>query len=290
MTSTIGERLAASAGWLDGIAEQLQPLVQRVVEASPQVKNAVDGTWLRTPLHPALTDVPVGAYTTSVVLDAADALTGSEAARNGADAALAVGIASSLPAAATGAGDWRTLQGADRRLGLIHGSANGAALLAFGTSLALRAGGRRGAGRAMSAAGFALSTLAAHLGGELSFRRGVRVDRTAWEERAGEFTAALPEAAIDGEELCRTEVEGSPVLLARASDGSICAIAATCTHLGGPLDEGQRDGDTVVCPWHGSRFDLHDGAVLEGPAVFSQPAYDTRVVGGQVEIRARDRA
>ena len=57
MTTTIGERLAASAGWLDGIAEQLQPLVQRVVEASPQVKNAVDGTWLRTPLHPALTDV-----------------------------------------------------------------------------------------------------------------------------------------------------------------------------------------------------------------------------------------
>ena len=80
------------------------------------------------------------------------------------------------------------------------------------------------------------------------------------------------------------------MLLARAADGSICAIAATCTHLGGPLDEGQRDGDTVVCPWHGSRFDLRDGAVLEGPAVFSQPAYDTRVVGGQVEIRARDSA
>ena len=60
--------------------------------------------------------------------------------------------------------------------------------------------------------------------------------------------------------------------------------------LGGPLDEGQRDGDTVVCPWHGSRFDLRDGAVLEGPAVFSQPAYDTRVVGGQVEIRTRDSA
>jgi hypothetical protein len=145
MTSTIGERLAASAGWLDGIAEQLQPLVQRVVEASPQVKNAVDGTWLRTPLHPALTDVPVGAYTTSVVLDAADALTGSEAARNGADAALAVGIASSLPAAATGAGDWRTLQGADRRLGLIPRI--GQRRRAAGVRHLARAARRRAAGR-----------------------------------------------------------------------------------------------------------------------------------------------
>ena len=52
------------------------------------------------------------------------------------------------------------------------------------------------------------------------------------------------------------------------------------------LDEGERDGDTVVCPWHGSRFDVCTGAVESGPAVFPQPRFETRVRDGKVEIRA----
>jgi nitrite reductase/ring-hydroxylating ferredoxin subunit/uncharacterized membrane protein len=287
MGSTIGERLAASQEWLDDVAELLQPKVQEVVEASPRVKNAVDGTWLHTPLHPALTDVPVGSFTAAALLDAADVVTGSVVARHGADAALAVGIAGSLPAAATGASDWRALLGEDRRLGLIHGMANGGALLLYTTSLALRIAGRRGAGRTVSAAGFALSAFAAHLGGELSFRRGVRVDHTAWEERPSEYTRVLDASELHGEELRRVDVDGVPVLVTKASDGQVCAIANTCSHLGGPLNEGERRGDTVVCPWHGSRFDLRNGDVVEGPAVFPQPAYDTRVVDGHVELRER---
>jgi nitrite reductase/ring-hydroxylating ferredoxin subunit/uncharacterized membrane protein len=290
MGSTIGERLAASQGWLDGLAEKVQPKVQDVVEASPRVKNAVDGTWLHTPLHPALTDVPVGAFTTSMLLDAADLASGSVVARHGADAALAVGIAGSLPAAATGASDWRALLGEDRRLGLIHGMANGGALVLFTMSLALRIADRRGPARAVSAAGFALSAFAAHLGGELSFRRGVRVDHTAWEERPSEFTPVLKASKLKGSELHRSEVNGAAILVARSADGQVCAIANTCSHLGGPLNEGDRDGDTVVCPWHGSKFDLCNGDVVEGPAVFPQPAYDTRVLDGQIEVRERRRA
>jgi nitrite reductase/ring-hydroxylating ferredoxin subunit len=76
-----------------------------------------------------------------------------------------------------------------------------------------------------------------------------------------------------------------PVLVARAASGKVCAIAATCTHLGGPLDEGERDGDTVVCPWHASRFDLCTGEVLESPAVFSQPRYEAREVDGAISLR-----
>ncbi|MDX6593100.1 MAG: hypothetical protein QOJ13_2296 [Gaiellales bacterium] len=287
MGSTIGERLAASQDWLDGVAEKVQPKVQEVVEASPRVKNAVDGTWLHTPLHPALTDVPVGAFTTAVLLDAADAASGSPVARHGADAALVVGIAGSLPAAATGASDWRTLLGEDRRLGLIHGMANGGALVLYTASLALRLADRRGAGRALSTAGFALSAFAAHLGGELSFRRGVRVDRTAWEERPTEYTPVMSESELKGTELHRAEVNGAAVLVTRSTDGKICAIADTCSHLGGPLNEGDRDGDTVACPWHGSKFDLCSGDVIEGPAVFPQPAYETRVANGRIEVRER---
>ena len=77
------------------------------------------------------------------------------------------------------------------------------------------------------------------------------------------------------------------MLVARAEGTSeVCAIAATCTHLGGPLDEGERDGNTVICPWHGSRFDLCSGEVEGGPAVYPQPRYETRLRAGKVEIRA----
>ncbi len=76
-------------------------------------------------------------------------------------------------------------------------------------------------------------------------------------------------------------------MLVTSRGRSVCAIAAVCSHLGGPLEQGERDGDTVVCPWHGSRFDLCSGRVVDGPAVFDQPAYDARVRKGRLEIRLR---
>jgi nitrite reductase/ring-hydroxylating ferredoxin subunit len=77
------------------------------------------------------------------------------------------------------------------------------------------------------------------------------------------------------------------VLVARSEEtGEVCALAATCSHLGGPLDKGRREGDTVICPWHGSRFDLCTGEVLAGPAVYPQPLYEARLRAGKVEVRA----
>jgi nitrite reductase/ring-hydroxylating ferredoxin subunit len=95
----------------------------------------------------------------------------------------------------------------------------------------------------------------------------------------------LGESELQGFQLKRVEVDGEPALVTRSTSGSICAIAATCSHLGGPLEEGERDGDVVTCPWHGSRFDLCDGSVLDGPAAFPQPVYETRVVDGRIELR-----
>jgi nitrite reductase/ring-hydroxylating ferredoxin subunit len=80
------------------------------------------------------------------------------------------------------------------------------------------------------------------------------------------------------------DVDGVPVLLARTRAGEVCALANTCTHLGGPLAEGSREGDTVTCPWHGSRFDLRTGAVVAGPAVFVQPRLDARVRDDTIEV------
>ena len=58
--------------------------------------------------------------------------------------------------------------------------------------------------------------------------------------------------------------------------------------MGGPLEQGTREGDTVVCPWHNSRFDLCTGRAIDGPAVFPQSGYETRVENGKIEVKAVD--
>ena len=75
------------------------------------------------------------------------------------------------------------------------------------------------------------------------------------------------------------------MLLARA-DGGLRALANTCTHAGGPLDEGELADGCVTCPWHGSTFRLDDGSVVRGPASTPQPTYETRVRDGWIEVRA----
>ena len=67
------------------------------------------------------------------------------------------------------------------------------------------------------------------------------------------------------------------------------AIGSRCSHAGGPLDEGDVDDGhcTVTCPWHQSEFRLDSGAVVHGPATVPQVAYDVRVTGGRIEVRAR---
>jgi nitrite reductase/ring-hydroxylating ferredoxin subunit len=78
------------------------------------------------------------------------------------------------------------------------------------------------------------------------------------------------------------------VLLLRRGE-RIYAIAETCSHLGGPLAEGEIEDLSVICPWHGSRFALDSGQVLDGPATFPQPCFETRVQHGQIEVRAARR-
>jgi nitrite reductase/ring-hydroxylating ferredoxin subunit len=69
--------------------------------------------------------------------------------------------------------------------------------------------------------------------------------------------------------------------------GRIHALGERCAHFGGPLADGEVRDDAIVCPWHGSRFSLEDGRVLDGPATMPQPCFETRVRDGFVEIRRR---
>src|ERR671911_17101 len=167
MGGTLGQRIVDRLGWLDTLAEKVQPKVKEAVGEGEErggttVRNALDGTWLGTPLHPALSDVPVGSWTAALIFDGLDAATGSRAMRNAADAALAVGIAGGLAAAVVGLSDWRDLRGGSRRMGVAHALLNAAGLNLSITSLVLRARGRRNAGRLAFLAGYSLVGLGAH--------------------------------------------------------------------------------------------------------------------------------
>ena len=84
----------------------------------------------------------------------------------------------------------------------------------------------------------------------------------------------------------RAEVNGLRVVLVRRA-ARVYALGERCSHLGGPLAEGEVRDEAIVCPWHGSRFALEDGRVLDGPATMPQPCFETRVRDGFVEVRRR---
>ncbi|HZF57245.1 MAG TPA: DUF2231 domain-containing protein, partial [Rubrobacter sp.] len=163
MGRTISERIVDRLPWLDGLAEKTQPKVQEAIDrGGVTLRNALDGVWIEVPLHPVLTDVPVGSWTAAITLDAIDLVSGSKAVRNAADGALAVGVVGGFAAAAVGISDWRYLSGGSRRMGMAHGLLNTVGLALNTTSLILRATGRRNAGRLAFLAGFSINGIGAH--------------------------------------------------------------------------------------------------------------------------------
>ena len=246
------------------------------------LKNVLHGTWLGHPLHPALVHVPLGAWTTALALDALDERRGGRW-RRPADTAIAVGIAGAAGAALTGLADWQHVDGPPRRTGMAHAALNTLALGLYVGSLLLRRRGARGAGRALSGAGFAVVAAAGYLGARLVYHDRLGVDHAQREGPDG-FTRAAREVEVLEGQPHRAEVDGVRVVLIRRHD-RIHALGEACSHLGGPLAEGRVDGDAIVCPWHGSRFALQDGRVLDGPATMPQPCFETRVREGYVEVR-----
>ena len=81
------------------------------------------------------------------------------------------------------------------------------------------------------------------------------------------------------------EIEGKAIGVFNV-DGKYYAINDVCGHRGGPLAEGELDGTTVICPWHGSTFRFADGSIVRGPASTPEPCYQTRIQDGRIEVRA----
>lgn len=276
---------------LDRLSHQVQPLVRNAFKsagpAGREVKNILHGTWLGHPLHPALTDVPLGAWTAALALDAMESISGRRELGAGADAAIAVGLVGAAGAAVTGLTDWSETDGRARKVGLLHGLLNVGATVLYTTSLVLRRKQKRTAGVGFAMLGFAVSSASAYLGGHLVFSEQVGVNHAAAQKMPKEFVSVLADAELREDEMKCVAAGGVPVLLVRR-EGDVCSLAHTCSHLGGPLSEGKLDGDLVQCPWHGSRFNVRDGSVVDGPATFPQPLFETRVREGQIEVRSVD--
>jgi nitrite reductase/ring-hydroxylating ferredoxin subunit/uncharacterized membrane protein len=242
------------------------------------------GRWVGHPLHPALSDLPIGLWTGATVLDVVDR---SPPPRRGLDAAgllSAAGLLAAGATAVTGLSDWTVSNDQDRRVGLFHGLLNTAALGLQAASLGTRMAGHHRTARALGAAGLTVTVGAAYLGGHLVFTNGAMVSRVAWALGPRRWTRAVPEADLPDDSPAVAEVEGRQVMLYRHG-GSLYAIDNICSHAGGLLSRGTIADLTVTCPLHGSRFALTDGRVGRGPASQPQPALRTRIRNGWIEVR-----
>ena len=270
---------------LDPILDPLQRAANRVIPEESRVKDLLSGTWLGHPLHPLLTDVVIGAWTSALLLD----LLGGEGAEGSADGLVSVGILASVPTAAAGVSDWADLFDGDRRAGGIHAFANTGALALQGLSAAARRRGDRRRGVVLSATAYAVMSFSGWLGGHLSYARGVGVNQTAFDDAPTDWTPVLDAGELLDDTLTGAEADGVGVLLVRRYS-HVHAMADRCTHRGCALHEGTlNDDDTITCPCHGSTFRL-DGSIVKGPATSPQPSYDARVRDGKVEIRAEQTA
>jgi nitrite reductase/ring-hydroxylating ferredoxin subunit/uncharacterized membrane protein len=266
--------------WLTGV---LGPFRERYQD-NPVLELMHGGRWVGHPLHPALSDLPIGLWTGAVVLDVVDS---SPPPGPGIDAAgmlNAVGILAAGATVVTGVTDWTVSDDQDRRVGLFHGLLNTAALGLQCAALGTRMAGHRGTARALGAAGLTVTVAAAYLGGHLVFSKGVMVSRVAWATGPRRWTRALPEADLPDDSPTAVEVEGRQVMLYRHR-GILYALDNICSHAGGLLSRGTIAGLAVTCPLHGSRFGLADGSVVRGPASQPQPVLPTRIRNGWIEVR-----
>jgi nitrite reductase/ring-hydroxylating ferredoxin subunit len=295
---TRGTRLLSLIGrqeWLDRPSYRLEHLLSLAFNSLGRsrdgVANALNGVWLGHPAHPPLASLTSGAVGTTIGLDALSLLPGRSKPET-ADAsrfamrALGLGILANLGSAVTGAADWQHTHEEDRRIGLVHGMLNGMATGLYIMSWLDRRRGRHGRGIVTSAIGYGITATAGYRGGALVFASGIGIDRSGQRLRTPDWTPVLPVESLKDSKPQRVEVDGLGLVLCRTgNNGDVAAFGEFCPHLAAPMSDGWVDRGRLVCPWHGSRFDICSGAVLRGPSAAPIPRYETRINDGMIELR-----
>jgi nitrite reductase/ring-hydroxylating ferredoxin subunit len=275
------ERLE-NASPLDPVVKTVRKIVNRALGPQP-VRDLLHGLWLGHPVHPMLTDLPIGAWTSAAVLDVVPG-TGPAAST-----LIATGCAAAVPTAVTGWADWSQLHPQQQRVGLVHAISNVVGLGLFTASLAARARGATMRGKLLSYAGLGAVMGGGYLGGHLVFRQAAGASHVADVVDlfpSGWHDVGPLEELPDGKPAKRT-VDGVDLLVVRRGQ-HVDVLADKCSHLSGPLSDGDftvKDGQgCIVCPWHGSTFRLADGAAVHGPATSPQHRFATRVTNGRLAV------
>jgi uncharacterized membrane protein len=151
---------------IDDVADTLFDKVGRSLAESP-FGDFLRGAWLGHPLHPMLTDLPIGFWTSAVTLDFLAPRSGKRAAQ----LLMGLGSLSALPTALAGLTDASGIKDTEtRRTAAIHGIGNAAALALFTLSWRARRHGHGGRGVVWGLLGTGAATGAGYLGGQLAFR------------------------------------------------------------------------------------------------------------------------
>jgi nitrite reductase/ring-hydroxylating ferredoxin subunit/uncharacterized membrane protein len=249
---------------------------QRVARLIPpgKARDVLHGVRLGHPLHPMLVQVPVGTWLSATLMDA---WPGNETASR---RLVLTGLAASVPATLAGAADWSEQHEQQMRVGLVHALANTAAIALYAASAAVPA-----RARALRLAGLAAVAAGGFLGGHIAYRQSgganqaepvLHLVEPGWHD-------LMPLDELDGRQPVKRMIGDVPVVVLR--DGErIHVLAGRCSHLSGPLSDGEYHDGCLTCPWHGSTFRVADGTVVRGPATAPQPAFRTRVAGGLIQV------
>jgi nitrite reductase/ring-hydroxylating ferredoxin subunit len=280
----------ADAPTFDKVIEPARRAVQAVLPRP--VRDVLHGTWLGHSLHPVMMHVPVGAWLSAGVVDLVPPL------RPAGTVLIGTGVAAAVPTALSGAADWSEQDIGVKRLGVLHAAANTVALGLYAGSLVARTKGRGTLGLVLSYAGLGMAAGSAAIGGHMSYAQSSGVSHA---------TAAAQALTTDWIDLGPLDdlPEGRPALRTGGADGVAVPLTAVrrgtrvdvfvgrCTHLSGPLHEGTveqvRGSACLVCPLHGSAFDLDSGAPRRGPAASVQEKLEVRMEAGRVLARVAGR-
>jgi uncharacterized membrane protein len=129
-------------------------------------------------LHPVLTDLPLGCWTSATLVD----LVGGRSGRSAATKLVGVGLLAAGPTAYAGLASWSRLEGQERRIGAVHAVGNDVAIVLFVGSFVARVRGQHWRGVRLALMGNLATAAAGHLGGHLALDRGTASRETTERE------------------------------------------------------------------------------------------------------------
>ncbi len=162
---------------LDGPVQFLEPSIQALFGTGTRA-SVLRGEWLGHAVHPVLTDVVLGTWTSATLLD----LIGGRDSAAAAQRLIGAGLLAAGPTLWSGWSEWSAAGTREKRVGLVHAISNGVAVGAYTASWLARRRGRHGTGVRFALAGAAVSGFGAYLGGHLVGARKVATHHPAYDQ------------------------------------------------------------------------------------------------------------